>query len=329
VFVVRRLHFSRAMRAVATPREFALDNLTLVRRTWAGVRDADVESVHQARIALRRIRVALLTVHASDSDEIELCRYLGRALGRVRDLDVMQDLLAGMGTRLPAAASAIAVIRRDVEHNRQRERRRLIKTLDDVELRPLARLHRSHPLAPLKFWKDWRTALMADIAARTRTLRSAVDAASAVYMPNRLHRVRIALKKLRYALEVADATGTSIDSRLMRDGRKAQDLLGRLHDLQVAHRIVRRFDASSGSIAAEARVLDAVVTSETAALHEKYVSRRDRLRAACDYCADLSAPRPVARAARLVLRAVPAAGVAALPFAVWRFGAAGAEGSHA
>jgi len=115
----------------------------------------------------------------------------------------------------------------------------------------------------------------------------------------------------------------------MRDGRKAQDLLGSLHDLQVAHRVVRRFDVSSSSIAAEARVLDAVVTFETAALHEKYVSRRDRLRAMCDYCAELSAPRPVARAARLVLRAIPAASVAVLPVAVWRLGMAGPEGSRA
>jgi CHAD domain-containing protein len=328
VFVVQRLHCCNAMSAAATPREFALDNLKLVRQHWAGVLDADVESIHQARIALRRIRAALQVLYRSDSDEIELCRYLGRALGRVRDLDVMQELFAGVATRLPAAASAIAAIGRNVDNDRQCERRRLIKTLDEVELRPIACLGRRHPLRSLKFWKDWHEALMADIAARTRTLRSAADAAPAVYMPNRLHRVRIALKKLRYTLEVAEAAGASIDRHLMRDARKAQDLLGRIHDLQGAHRIVRRFDASSRSLAAEARLLDAVVTSDTAALHAKYVSRRDRVRAICDYCADLAAPRPFARAARLVLRAIPAASVAVLPVAVWRLGTAGPEGSH-
>ena len=43
--------------------------------------------------------------------------------------------------------------------------------------------------------------------------RAALDDAGAVYLPERLHAVRIALKKLRYALEArAEASGPTIEA---------------------------------------------------------------------------------------------------------------------
>ena len=317
------------MPTAATPREFALGNLKLVRRHWAGVRDADVESIHQARIALRRIRAALQVLYESDSDEIELCRYLGRALGRVRDLDVMQELFIGVGTRLPAAASAVGAIRRNVDRDRSRAARRLIKTLDDVKLRPLARLPKRQRLPRLSFWTDWRVALPSQLAQRTASLREAIDLTPATYMPNRLHRVRIAMKKLRYTLEVTWAAGVSIDQRLMRDLRKTQDLLGGMHDLHVAGRLVDQFDAPDKTVASELNLLEAVMTADLSALHAKYLSRRDRLRAMCDYSAKLAASRPATWTMHMVMNALPAAGLVALPVAVWRLGTASPEGSRA
>jgi CHAD domain-containing protein len=134
----------------------------------------------------------------------------------------MQELFAGVGTRLPAAASAVGAIRRHVDRDRSRAARRLIKTLDDVKLRPLARLPKRRRLPRLSFWTDWRLALPAQLAQRTASLREAIARTPATYMPNRLHRVRIAMKKLRYTLEVARAAGVSIDRHLMRDLRKTR-----------------------------------------------------------------------------------------------------------
>jgi CHAD domain-containing protein len=51
-------------------------------------------------------------------------------------------------------------------------------------------------------------------------------------VPEQLHDARLAVKKLRYAAElVAEVTDRRIDSDIARL-KAAQDLLGRLHDLE-------------------------------------------------------------------------------------------------
>src|SRR5205085_6878634 len=55
---------------------------------------------------------------------------------------------------------------------------------------------RRHKRAPL-----W--AVEARVARRAASLRAAIAAAGAVYAPEQLHIVRIALKKLRYSVELA------------------------------------------------------------------------------------------------------------------------------
>lgn len=311
------------------PREFAVHHLDVVRQYWSGVRDADETSIHEARVALRRVRAALGVLVAPDSDEIQLCRLLGRELGRVRELDVTRELLVTVGTRLPAAACAVAVVNRDVGRARHRAARRLVKTLDDVKLRPLARLRRARRVSLVTFWNDWRVALPKEITRRAHVLRAAIDATSTVYMPNRLHRVRIATKKLRYALEVGEGAGLAPGRHLMRDLRKGQELLGGLHDLHVAQRMVSNVDVSGKTLAKEKALLDGVIVADCAALHTKYLSRRDILRTASDGAATLAASRPAAWTMQLVFRALPAAGLVIAPVAAWSLSGAGAERSHA
>jgi len=114
----------------------------------------------------------------------------------------------------------------------------------------------------------------------------------------------------------------------MRDLRKIQDLLGRVHDIDVARRVVQRLEGTEKPIAAEVALLDAVMAAECVALHEKYLARRERLQAACDYCSQLAAAARRRWSVELARRTLPAAGAVALPIAMWRL-AAGREGSHA
>jgi hypothetical protein len=79
--------------AVITPREFAGRNVDLVRHQWSRVLDVERDAVHDVRVALRRIRAATRTLSDASAKEIELCRVLGRALGRLRELDVTHELL--------------------------------------------------------------------------------------------------------------------------------------------------------------------------------------------------------------------------------------------
>lgn len=274
-------------------------------------------------MAIRRIRAALGAFATPDGDAVKLCRHLGRALGRVRELDVTDAVLHEAGSRLPAAACAVAAVRRDLGQDRLQASRRLVKALDDLQLRPLARLARPHR-GVLSFWKDWRTGLFDAIATQTKALRAAAHEAPAVYMPNRLHRVRIALKKFRYTLEVADAAALGVDPALLRDLQKTQDSLGRIHDLGVAQKAVRAFWPGR-PLADEARLLDAVLSADCSRLHAKYLARPERLGAFCEYGVTFAASRIGRGAAHMMARALPAAGLVAVPLAMWRLGAATAE----
>src|SRR4029450_3439796 len=63
--------------------------------------------------------------------------------------------------------------------------------------------------------------------------REAAESAGALYAPEALHAVRIAAKKLRYALEVARAVRVAGAASAARRLRQYQDLLGVVHGLQI------------------------------------------------------------------------------------------------
>jgi len=93
--------------------------------------------------------------------------------------------------------------------------------------------------------QPWLLALEARVARRATDLRSAIDAAGAMYAPERLHDVRIALKKLRYAAEVVAEARHQKATAAIGTLRTAQDRLGRLHDRQVLIERARSLEATA------------------------------------------------------------------------------------
>jgi hypothetical protein len=81
--------------------------------------------------------------------------------------------------------------------------------------------------------RTWLWALEARLARRAARVRSAIEVAGALYVPQPLHDVRIALKKLRYAAELAAEVGHRRMTADVAALKSAQDCLGRLHDLEV------------------------------------------------------------------------------------------------
>ena len=81
-----------------------------------GIRDGHPESVHAARVATRRLREIIPLLAASYPQEggafEALIRSAGRALGRVRELDVMRIHLSRLEERLPETAVGATVARR-------------------------------------------------------------------------------------------------------------------------------------------------------------------------------------------------------------------------
>jgi len=146
----------------------------------------------------------------------------------------------------------------------------------------------------------WRWAVDARVSRRASTLKAAIEEAGALYLPDRLHRVRLALKKLRYGVELAVETAGIKDSSDLVTLRRGQEVLGRMQDLQVLMERVRGVQASLTPPDPTAwHELDALVTAlehSCRRLHARYVRDRTALTLLCDrLAARPSSGRSVAR----------------------------------
>jgi len=124
--------------------------------------------------------------------------------------------------------------------------------------------------------------------------------------PESLHQVRIATKKLRYGLEIAGEGGIRAANALVRQLKRVQDSLGRLHDLQVLEVHVAAVQAlppalemPEGSLTAIARTIE----DECRHLHGRYIAMTPALRktieATGQVVADLARPSTRRRAIKM------------------------------
>jgi CHAD domain-containing protein len=274
------------------------------------VRDGDVEAIHEARVATRRIRELLpLTADGRSDTAHELAdefRSVGRSLGAVRDADVQAALLRSLETRIPGAAPTLVLLRQRYQRHRLELMRALIKEFERMEIeRLLESIQHGVSRAMRHTAAGWDRRLRRVIADRAVGTREAIGYATGVYFPKRAHKVRIAIKKFRYATEIAAATGLWNARAIIRELKKGQDLLGRVHDRQ---ELLDTFAANNdsypeGSDRGQLELVTQVVEAEAHDLHRRYVSRRERLLEAA-----LAAERAVSRARMSVL---PAAGLLA------------------
>lgn len=229
----------------------------------------EVESLHQARVALRRLRAALRLyrgVCALPDELVATLRQLAAALASARDWDVL------CGETLPAIAphhhnaalwqqgvATLEARRAEVRaemHTALRAARpgRWLLAVQrwlqqagwqrDASGRALAPAQREAQQAPLEAWA--RAALAQGerrIARRARKFRKA--------SASRRHALRIAIKRQRYAAEFFAALFGGTGKRRRRQSRYvaalrgAQDSLGRANDLRTATRLLQGVDAGT------------------------------------------------------------------------------------
>jgi len=196
--------------------------------------------VHQARVASRRLREALPTLteglrNTKSRKAERKVRRITQALGAVRELDVTLHLIDELAERADIPRPALAEVRAQVIEAREQRRKLMLERLDDVDTEKLARRLRSvrQALVTPGPGHAWRPALASRTVRRARRLEKAIDEAGQIYAPESLHLVRIASKKLRYSLEIADESGVAPCGETLRTLKRAQEALGRLHDLQV------------------------------------------------------------------------------------------------
>jgi CHAD domain-containing protein len=269
------------------------------------VRDGDVESVHGARVMTRKLREALPLFARSFPDDVQrlkrIVKRTGRRLGRVREMDVMDADLTRRAGRMPLAQHAITAAHAMLARRRTAARRRLVKTLDGLRLdrrNELRLQHRRdwwHPFDQT-LATGWAAVLRGRIAKRAMKLSSAIDHAGGVYFPNRLHEVRIAAKRLRYAAELAGKGGLWPCEEAVADLKRTQETLGRLHDAEMLLKAVVKLAGKANVDDRELAILKGDLEGEIAERHAKYLTQREQLRAAQRACLDavgrLKARRP-------------------------------------
>jgi CHAD domain-containing protein len=262
------------------------------------LRDGDEQAIHQARVALRRAReaFALVTAHDAEDQREEIDDRLSRmfkALGRARDADIAQRLVQHVERRFTLIPATLGQLRSSAARDQLAARRKMIKALEalDVHLIPL-QLERTLRASTrgLRGNYAWRGLLKNHVARRAEDVRHAVAHAGGVYFPNRSHSARVAIKHLRYAIELADASGTWHLPRPRRPLRKAQEALGEAHDREVL--LQRLHGLSSEGVAvspSEASALDQFLRGEIQSLHERYLAARPAILDICAACE--TAPR--------------------------------------
>jgi len=220
-----------------------------------------VESVHQMRVALRRLRAAIslfrraLTGPSLDASALR-AKAIATSLGEARDGDVFLELLAtgpGAVEDAPDVAMlrAAAYARRDAGYRTANNILRDAATtlfIDDLRRVIAERDWRAEPDAReagsvCGFARDALSRLQKRARRKSRDL--------ATQTPESRHEARIALKKLRYAAEFFESPfGRHGASRAyIRTLAALQDGLGGFNDLAAANQQIDLLHANDGELA--------------------------------------------------------------------------------
>jgi CHAD domain-containing protein len=212
----------------------------------------DIEDLHQMRVAVRRMRATLKAARPlldpawADGLRAEL-GWLGRALGPVRDLDVMllrlRGELAGLPERERAAGQAL--VQRLVDE-REGARAEMLAALNDPRYRALLERLADAVRLPLPTPAATRAepALRELPRAEFRKLRRAVTRAGDDPADEVLHALRIRAKRVRYTSELVQPglrrtkEGKALD-RLRTATVELQEVLGDHQDACVAEARIR------------------------------------------------------------------------------------------
>ena len=251
---------------------------------WPDFVNGQTTGLHKTRVASRRIREALPIIGAAaPPDKVKRLnkkmRALTRSLGPIRELDVELSILEDKSKTDGVPGRVIEMVRREVASRRQALREELADTSAVPDLKKLLKKLERVAEKGAKGKGQWRGVLAARLMRRAKSLGAALDEAGPLYAPERLHHVRIATKKLRYALEIAADAGVRSATPLVRVLKRHQERLGHMHDLQMLLKHVRETEAAPG-VGSRVNDLTAYADSLDRAcrrLHATFVEHRGEL----------------------------------------------------
>jgi CHAD domain-containing protein len=203
------------------------------------------DSIHKLRVATRRLRSALATfrplLDRSRTDPIrDELKWIAGLLGEARDLEVSQEQLANTLADEPVELMIGPVpqhVDRELSGEYRAARARAVEAMSTD--RYFAMVDRLRELLAFPPWtahaeKRARKLLRARVAADFKRLRKRVAAAEGVADPEelapRLHDVRKAAKRTRYAAETLTPVSGADAERFAAAAERVQEVLGDHHD---------------------------------------------------------------------------------------------------
>jgi len=258
-------------RAVAEGFRLILGNSMshLLANQAAALAEAEIDGVHQMRVAARRLRSALRLFHrVAISPEIRWLdseiKWLGQELGHARDWDVFAINTLNLAKTTEAASHAVAAIAKPAAHSRQAAHAAvrhviespryttLVLTLGvcidedcwrdnrDPDIRQLL----EQPLSEVA--PDWLTRLAHKAQKAGRHIGNA--------NPKERHKLRKSLKRLRYASHfLSSLYPHKRVERYLDRLSELQDILGLLNDLATAQKFL--IEVSRGGHRSEASLV--------------------------------------------------------------------------
>lgn len=203
-----------------------------------GVLDtADIERVHDMRVATRRLRAALEAFRQCFSSPdfkpaLREVKDLADALGARRDPDVALAAIETIAQRLPdAARPGVGAFEDELRTDQVAGNARLKEALTHATRFAL------EPDQGDDVTFAQHAAAMID--KRRRRLRKRGDRAVASGKAADLHDTRIAAKRLRYVYEIAEPCFGADARRGAKTARGLQDVLGEIHDCDVMSERIR------------------------------------------------------------------------------------------
>jgi CHAD domain-containing protein len=210
----------------------------------------DPEALHKMRVAVRRLRaflrVARPILDREWTDELRAeLKWLGRALGTVRDHDVLLIHIRAQAETLPTGdVAALGLIVEGLERRREASREEMLEALSSP--RYLELLGRIELAGEAPRWNGKRRSVQKLAAAEFKKLERAIKGLDPAPSDSELHRVRVRGKRARYAGELAEAAVGKKARRFVERAKDVQDVLGEHQDAVVAEERLRELVPSQG-----------------------------------------------------------------------------------
>jgi CHAD domain-containing protein len=234
-------------------------------------KSAQPRDVHQMRVAARRLRSDLRTFGPA-LDPLWLghtvtdLRWLGEALGGVRDCDVLATRLEAELDQLQGESKATNGLLAELSEQRRAATEQLEAAMnDDRYIDLLDRLHASlRGRLPALADTTVRSAdvLPALVRKRWRSLRRRVRKGGDRPSDRELHRMRIAAKRLRYAAEASVPVIGKPAKRTAVAAENVQTVLGEFHDSVAAVQWLQGKSADEALTTAEASTAGMLIRDE-------------------------------------------------------------------